>query len=76
MLPIVQRELQTAARSPKLYRRRTLAAAVVVTFISLLLIFGSTSRHARGYFDTISSLALLVCLLVPASASREFSDHS
>ena len=66
MLPIVQRELQTAARDPRLYRRRTLTGLIVVAVVVLAVINPTDPRRMRGvgtFFETFSLLAFFLCLL-------------
>lgn len=66
MLPIVQRELQVAARNPKLYAWR-IRAGLLVFLVATGLILSSSVRvsagTAGGVFQVLSFLALLICLL-------------
>lgn len=70
MLPIVQRELQTAARNSRLYSWRILSgAAVLLTILLLVVAFGR--RAAASTFTGLSFLALLLCL---AEGVRKTAD--
>ena len=66
MLPIVQRELQVAARSRNFYAWR-LRTGIVVVILSLGVILltqgGLQSSRANGIFQTFCFLALLYCLI-------------
>jgi ABC-type transport system involved in multi-copper enzyme maturation permease subunit len=66
MLPIVQRELRVASRSPKLYLRRVFWGFLqVVAIVAALLASGGGFRTtaAESFFVTFSRLALVLCLL-------------
>ena len=72
MLPIVQRELQTAARSPRLYRWRTVTGFVVI--IAAMIVIASQNpggRNAGTFFQTLSFVAFLLCL---AEGLRKTAD--
>lgn len=73
MLPIVQRELQTAARHPKLYRWRILSGLGAIT--AVLFALATNNRHnMRGggtFFETLSTFAFLLCL---AEGLRKTAD--
>ena len=63
MLPIVQRELQVAARSPRLFKGRMCTGAVVI-FISAMMVVTNAGPHIGGnVFQTLSVVTLLLCLL-------------
>jgi ABC-type Na+ efflux pump permease subunit len=63
VLPIVQRELQTAARHPKLYRWRILSGLAVTFIASFVVLFNQSPRHRGGFFELFASLALILCLV-------------
>ncbi|HEX7860587.1 MAG TPA: ABC transporter permease subunit [Verrucomicrobiae bacterium] len=72
MLPIVQRELQTAARSPRLYRWRTLSGlAVIVAALIAVATQKPGSRNAGNFFEMLSFFAFLLCL---AEGLRKTAD--
>lgn len=64
MLPLVQRELRVAARSPKLYRNRLLLGLAVVLIGAAALSLGNPNHPVKtgGAFSFFSFLALLFCL--------------
>ena len=66
-LPIVDRELRVAARSPSTYRNRALTAGAVAAVAVMLLLFasltGSPSLIGGMTFSTLSCLSLGFCLL-------------
>jgi ABC-type transport system involved in multi-copper enzyme maturation permease subunit len=62
VLPIVQRELQTAARNPKLYRGRLLGWLAVLFIVAVVVPFHGRSRGSE-VFQFLANLTLFLCLL-------------
>ena len=62
MLPIVQRELQVAARSPKLYQWRAVGWGIIVCSVGLLLL-DRRAALGGGTFQFLTNVTLLLCLL-------------
>lgn len=65
MLPIVQRELRVAARSPRLYRKRFWFGLLSVLVVAIAVTTSSGSARTGGpnLFNTLSVLAWLFCML-------------
>jgi ABC-type transport system involved in multi-copper enzyme maturation permease subunit len=63
VLPIVQRELQTAARNPRLYRWRTLSGLAVLVIVPMIVVNAPVARRWTGAFTILGNLALFLCLL-------------
>lgn len=66
MLPIVQRELQVAARSSRLYAWRIRTGLLVILLAAGLIVSnqgGLRAAAAGGVFQVLSFFALLICLL-------------
>ena len=63
MLPIVQRELQTAARHPKLYRRRFFSWSVIFFLVCMVVPTGSRNGQGSEAFQFLTTLTLVLCLL-------------
>ena len=62
MLPIVQRELQTAARHPKLYRGRLLSWVAIFVLVCLIVPRSAVSPQGGQAFQSLTMLTLLLCL--------------
>jgi ABC-type transport system involved in multi-copper enzyme maturation permease subunit len=63
VLPIVQRELQAAARSPKLYRGRFLSWVAMFFLVCLIVPRSAVSPQGGQAFQSLTTLALLICLI-------------
>ena len=63
MLPIVQRELQTAARNRRLYLWRSLSGLAVLLIVPLIVLNAPVARRWTGLFTALVNIALFLCLL-------------
>jgi ABC-type transport system involved in multi-copper enzyme maturation permease subunit len=63
VLPIVQRELQTAARNRRLYLWRSLSGLAVLLIVPLIVLNAPVARRWTGLFTGLINLALFLCLL-------------
>ena len=63
VLPIVQRELQVAARSPRLFQWRLRTALAITAVATLIIVAGPNSSPAGAAFQSLSTVTLLLCLV-------------
>src|SRR5688572_3338451 len=63
VLPIVQRELQTAARNRRLYLWRSLSGLAVLLIVPLIVLNAPVARRWTGLFTALVNIALFLCLV-------------
>jgi ABC-type transport system involved in multi-copper enzyme maturation permease subunit len=61
VLPIVQRELQVAARSSRLYKGRLRTGLLVIAIASFILLAAQGVRQAGATFQVLATITLLLC---------------
>lgn len=75
LAPVIERELRVSARNPKTYRYRAMSVGGVVCLGGLIMAmasFGpSPSGAGRPFFDVLSGLLLVLCLLEGARTTAE-----
>lgn len=75
LAPVIERELRVSARNPATYRYRTISVGAVVCLGGLIMLtasFGPSPAGAgRPFFDVLSGLLLVLCLLEGARTTAE-----